>query len=257
MKIVSTSRRRSEEPGVIADCTGDNAGDSVGPTADGFETYGVTACTDRLPVLAWPPASQSAPPDCLAVRHEVVMIVTSLVSYFVNEGISKAKFGGKKTSTLRPINHLVWITSAVSILVTFVASKMLLVTSRMLAALLSLPYGGCYRDHQLRHRGRCMIPEFTKCLSAHFAPRPEVTNCSKHGGASLNILSGLWLAIFCLWMGLIIMVLMAHPIISRKTRRSFLDAKEFLFAAPIFALACRIRVPRNGPVTIAVDSYGP
>ena len=118
-----------KNPGVIADCTGDNAGDSVGPTADGFETYGVTG----VALIAFLALALAASPTICATLiiwlfvMRALMIVTSLASYFVNEGISKAMFGGKKDFDFEaPLTHLVWITSAVSIAITFVASKLLL-----------------------------------------------------------------------------------------------------------------------------------
>ena len=114
-----------KNPGVIADCTGDNAGDSVGPTADGFETYGVTG----VALIAFLALALAASPTIGATLiiwlfvMRALMIVTSLVSYFVNEAISKAMFGGKKDFDFEaPLTHLVWLTSAVSIVVTFVAS---------------------------------------------------------------------------------------------------------------------------------------
>src|SRR3989441_12730681 len=118
-----------KNPGVIADCTGDNAGDSVGPTADGFETYGVTG----VALIAFLALALAVTPGVVATliiwlfTMRALMIVTSLVSYFLNEGISKAMFGGKKDFDFEaPLTHLVWITSIVSIIITFVASKMLL-----------------------------------------------------------------------------------------------------------------------------------
>ncbi|HWY74022.1 MAG TPA: sodium/proton-translocating pyrophosphatase, partial [Verrucomicrobiae bacterium] len=113
-----------KNPGVIADCTGDNAGDSVGPTADGFETYGVTG----VALIAFLALALAASPNICATliiwlfTMRALMIVTSLVSYFVNEGISKAKFGGQKDFDFEaPLTHLVWLTSAISIGVTFIA----------------------------------------------------------------------------------------------------------------------------------------
>src|SRR2546423_14255548 len=118
-----------KNPGVIADCTGDNAGDSVGPTADGFETYGVTG----VALIAFLALALAATPNIAATLiiwlfvMRALMIVTSLVSYFVNEALSKAMFGNKKDFDFEaPLTHLVWITSAVSIIITFVASKLLL-----------------------------------------------------------------------------------------------------------------------------------
>src|SRR5665213_213666 len=118
-----------KNPGVIADCTGDNAGDSVGPTADGFETYGVTGVA-LVAFLAL--ALANSPNVCATLIiwlfvMRSLMIVTSLVSYFVNEMLSKAMFAGKKDFDFEaPLTHLVWLTSAVSIVVTFIASKFLL-----------------------------------------------------------------------------------------------------------------------------------
>src|SRR5438128_6892692 len=118
-----------KNPGVIADCTGDNAGDSVGPTADGFETYGVTG----VALIAFLALALAASPAIAATLiiwlsgMRSLMIVTSLASYFANEAISKALFGGRKDFDFEaPLTHLVWITSAVSIAVTFVSSKILL-----------------------------------------------------------------------------------------------------------------------------------
>src|SRR5258705_10992415 len=118
-----------KNPGVIADCTGDNAGDSVGPTADGFETYGVTG----VALIAFLALALAASPGVCATLiiwlfvMRALMIVTSLVSYFANQAISQAMFGTKKDFDFEaPLTHLVWITSAVSIGITFVASKMLL-----------------------------------------------------------------------------------------------------------------------------------
>src|SRR5437667_5575394 len=118
-----------KNPGVIADCTGDNAGDSVGPTADGFETYGVTGVA-LISFLALALAANQSICATLIIWLFVMralMIVTSLVSYFVNEGLSKAMFGGKKDFDFEaPLTHLVWMTSAVSIGITFLASWFLL-----------------------------------------------------------------------------------------------------------------------------------
>jgi len=118
-----------KNPGVIADCTGDNAGDSVGPTADGFETYGVTGVA-LIAFLALALAKTPAITATLIIWLFVMralMIVTSLVSYGVNEIISKSLYGGKKDFDFEaPLTHLVWLTSLVSIAVTFIASKVLL-----------------------------------------------------------------------------------------------------------------------------------
>src|SRR5439155_747353 len=254
-----------KNPGVIADCTGDNAGDSVGPTADGFETYGVTG----VALIAFLALALAASPGICATLiiwlfvMRALMIVTSLVSYFVNEGISKAKFGGKKDFDFEaPLTHLVWITSAVSILITFIASKLLLgdfkdangVAQKDLWWVLSVIIScGTVAG--------ALIPEFTKVfVSTSSRHVREVTNCSKHGGASLNIISGFVAGnMSAFWMGLIIMVLMATSYhFSQNPALLALMPKEFLFAAPIFAFGLvAFGFLGMGPVTIAVDSYDP
>ncbi len=254
-----------KNPGVIADCTGDNAGDSVGPTADGFETYGVTGVA-LIAFLAL--ALVASPATCATLIiwifvMRALMIATSLVSYFVNEGISKAMFGGKKDFDFEaPLTHLVWITSAVSIAVTFVASKLLL---------------GDFADASGKAQpdlwwvlsiiiscgtvAGALIPEFTKIFTSTNSKHvKEVTNCSKHGGASLNILSGFVAGNFsAFWMGLVIMLLMFTSYYFSKdaSLMSIMPAK-YAFAAPIFAFGLvAFGFLGMGPVTIAVDSYGP
>jgi K(+)-stimulated pyrophosphate-energized sodium pump len=254
-----------KNPGVIADCTGDNAGDSVGPTADGFETYGVTgvALIAFLALaLAKSPASAATLIIWLFVMR-ALMIVTSLISYFVNEGISKAKFGGQKDFDFEaPLTHLVWITSAVSIGITFLASKLLLGDFQdatgtaqpalwwVLSVIISC---GTVAG--------ALIPEFTKVfVSTNSRHVREVTNCSKHGGASLNILSGFVAGnMSAFWMGLAIMALMfASYYFSQNAALHALMPPEFAFATPIFAFGLvAFGFLGMGPVTIAVDSYGP
>jgi len=254
-----------KNPGVIADCTGDNAGDSVGPTADGFETYGVTG----VALIAFLALALAASPAIAATLiiwlfvMRALMIVTSLVSYFVNEAISKSMFGGKKDFDFEaPLTHLVWLTSLVSIGITFFASKLLL---------------GDFKDASGTSQpalwwvlsciiscgtvAGALIPEFTKVfVSTNSRHVREVTNCSKHGGASLNILSGFVAGNFsAFWMGLCIMVLMfvAWQFSTHGALMSLMPQK-FLFAAPIFAFGLvAFGFLGMGPVTIAVDSYGP
>ncbi|MDB6068795.1 MAG: Inorganic diphosphatase [Pedosphaera sp.] len=254
-----------KNPGVIADCTGDNAGDSVGPTADGFETYGVTG----VALIAFLALALAASPAICATliiwlfTMRALMIVTSLVSYGVNEMISKAMFGGKKDFDFEaPLTHLVWLTSAVSIGVTFIASKLLLGDFKdwngvpqpdlwwVLSVIISC---GTIAG--------ALIPEFTKVfVSTNSRHVREVTNCSKHGGASLNILSGFVAGnMSAFWMGLVIMVLMfASYYFSQNPALLSLMPAKFLFAAPIFAFGLvAFGFLGMGPVTIAVDSYGP
>jgi K(+)-stimulated pyrophosphate-energized sodium pump len=256
-----------KNPGVIADCTGDNAGDSVGPTADGFETYGVTG----VALIAFLALALVANPKIGATLiiwlfvMRALMIVTSLVSYFVNEGISKAMFGGKKDFDFEaPLTHLVWITSGVSILITFIASKLLLgdfvdaagnpqpALWKVLSIIISC---GTLAG--------ALIPEFTKVfVSTNSRHVREVTNCSKHGGASLNILSGFVCGNFsAFWMGLVILLLMFVSYLCATYQGSPVISilpDAFKFAAPIFAFGLvAFGFLGMGPVTIAVDSYGP
>jgi K(+)-stimulated pyrophosphate-energized sodium pump len=254
-----------KNPGVIADCTGDNAGDSVGPTADGFETYGVTGVA-LIAFLAL--ALAASPATCATLIiwlfvMRALMIVTSLVSYFLNEGISKAKFGGQKDFDFEaPLTHLVWITSAVSIGITFIASKLLLgdfvdasgAAQPALWWVLSIIIScGTVAG--------ALIPEFTKVFtSTNSRHVKEVTNCSKHGGASLNILSGFVAGNFsAFWMGLVIILLMSTSYyFSQNPALLAILPAQFAFAAPIFAFGLvAFGFLGMGPVTIAVDSYGP
>ncbi len=254
-----------KNPGVIADCTGDNAGDSVGPTADGFETYGVTG----VALIAFLALALAASPNICATliiwlfTMRALMIVTSLVSYGVNEVISKAMFGGKTDFDFEaPLTHLVWITSAVSIGVTFVASKLLLGDFKGAdgAALPDL-WWVLSMIISCGTVAGALIPEFTKVfVSTNSRHVREVTNCSKHGGASLNILSGFVAGNFsAFWMGLCIMLLMfLSYYFSQNPALVGLMPAKFAFAAPIFAFGLvAFGFLGMGPVTIAVDSYGP
>jgi len=250
-----------KNPGVIADCTGDNAGDSVDPTADGFETYGVTGVA-LIAFLAL--ALIKSPLICATLIiwlfvMRALMIVTSLISYFVNDMITRSMFSGKKDFDFEaPLTHLVWLTSAVSIGITFIASKMLLSGQPglhpdmwwVLSVIISC---GTVAG--------ALIPEFTKIfVSTNSRHVKEVTNCSKHGGASLNILSGLVAGNFsAFWMGLVIMLLMSVSYyFSKNPGLMAIMPPEFAFAAPIFAFGLvAFGFLGMGPVTIAVDSYGP
>ena len=250
-----------KNPGVIADCTGDNAGDSVGPTADGFETYGVTG----VALIAFVALALATSPVICATLiiwlfvMRALMIVTSLVSYFTNEVISKAMFSGKKDFDFEaPLTHLVWITSAVSIVITFIASRFLLAKQTgfngdlwwVLSIIISC---GTVAG--------ALIPEFTKIfVSTSSRHVREVTNCSRHGGASLNILSGFVAGNFsAFWMGLVIMLLMSISYyFSQNPALLSIMPEKFVFAAPIFAFGLvAFGFLGMGPVTIAVDSYGP
>ena len=239
-----------KNPGVIADCTGDNAGDSVGPTADGFETYGVTGVA-LIAFLSLALATQQEVCATLIVWifvMRILMIITSLGSYLVNEAISKAMFGGKKDFDFEaPLTHLVWLI----LLGNFVFEGTAL--PNLWWALSMIISCGTIAG--------ALIPEFTKIfVSTNSRHVKEVTNCSKHGGASLNILSGFVAGNFsAFWMGLIIMLLMfgAWQFSTNGDLMAIMPAK-FAFAAPIFAFGLvAFGFLGMGPVTIAVDSYGP
>ena len=253
-----------KNPGVIADCTGDNAGDSVGPTADGFETYGVTGVA-LIAFLSLALATQQEVCATLIVWifvMRILMIVTSLGSYLLNEVVSKAMFGGKKDFDFEaPLTHLVWLTSAVSIGVTFLASKVLLGDFTFNGTALPNLWWVLSVIISCGTVAGALIPEFTKVfVSTNSRHVKEVTNCSKHGGASLNILSGFVAGNFsAFWMGLCIMVLMfgAWQFSTHVDLMAIMPA-QFAFATPIFAFGLvAFGFLGMGPVTIAVDSYGP
>jgi K(+)-stimulated pyrophosphate-energized sodium pump len=254
-----------KNPGVIADCTGDNAGDSVGPTADGFETYGVTGVA-LIAFLALALAAPESQTTCATLIiwlfvMRSLMIVTSLVSYFLNEGITKAKFGDKKDFDFEePLTHLVWITSVVSIVITFIASYLLLARQTGLNPNLWWVLSAIISCGTI---AGAVIPEFTKIFTSTNSQHvKEVTTCSKHGGASLNILSGFVAGNFsAFWTGFAILGLMfCACLLATYTGSPIVELmpKQFTFAAPIFAFGLvAFGFLGMGPVTIAVDSYGP
>jgi len=250
-----------KNPGVIADCTGDNAGDSVGPTADGFETYGVTGVA-LVTFLALALATNQEMGGKLIVwifAMRIFMIITSLVSYFVNDMISKAAFAEKKEFNFEhPLTNLVWITSIVAIAITFAASYYLLgdladpYTSLWWALATIISCGTI---------AGAVIPEFTKVFTSTSSRHCEETvNASKQGGPSLNILSGLVAGNYsAFWEGLTIMILMFIAyFVSKNPSVMALMPPEFTFAAPVFAFGLvAFGFLGMGPVTIAVDSFGP
>ncbi|MDI6735440.1 MAG: sodium-translocating pyrophosphatase [bacterium] len=250
-----------KNPGVIADCTGDNAGDSVGPTADGFETYGVTgvALIAFLALALFGNQEMGGKLIVWIFAMRILMIITSLFSYFANAGISSALFKKKKEFDFEhPLTNLVWITSTVSILVTFGASYLLLGNltgeySTLWWALSIIISCGTIAG--------ALIPELTKIFTSTKSKHcEEVVNSSRQGGASLNILSGFVAGNFsAFWQGLTIMVLMFIAyLVSKNPAISSLMPPEFLFAAPVFAFGLvAFGFLGMGPVTIAVDSFGP
>ncbi|MBL9188418.1 MAG: sodium-translocating pyrophosphatase [Opitutaceae bacterium] len=262
MKIVfNLPEDDPRNPGVIADCTGDNAGDSVGPTADGFETYGVTG----VALIAFLAIALAASPALCGVliiwlfAMRILMVITSLVSYWLNDAISKSVWGRSRDFNLEhPLTNLVWITSLVSIAVTYIASYLLLASHPsvgpglwwVLSTIISL---GTIAG--------ALIPEFTKVFTSTESRHvKEVVVSSRQGGASLNILSGLVAGNFsAFWTGLCILALMfgAYYCSGHAAVQAMMPA-EFRFAAPIFAFGLvAFGFLGMGPVTIAVDSFGP
>jgi K(+)-stimulated pyrophosphate-energized sodium pump len=252
-----------KNPGVIADCTGDNAGDSVGPTADGFETYGVTgvALIAFLALALFGNQGMGAKLIVWIFAMRILMIVTSLVSYFLNHAISNALYVGKKKFNFeQPLTNLVWLTSAISIGVTFAASYYLLSDLQPIEKFGDLWWALSVIISCGTIAG-ALIPEFTKVFtSTKSRHTEEVVNASRQGGASLNILSGLVAGDFsAFWEGLTILVLMLIAyLVSKNPSILNVMPPEFLFAAPVFAFGLvAFGFLGMGPVTIAVDSFGP
>lgn len=273
MKIVfNLPEDDPKNPGVIADCTGDNAGDSVGPTADGFETYGVTS----VALIAFLALALAASPLLCGklilwlFALQGLMVLASLGSFYLNKIVSQIRYHGRKDFNWEaPLTDLVWITSIVSILVCFLATHCLLGD-------FSAPQmvDGVLRDAPLRNLwwvlasivgcgtlAGALIMEFTKIfVSTNSRHVREVTNASDHGGASLNVLSGFVAGNFsAFWMGLVILALMlAAYVFSQNADLLALMPPEFKFAAPIFAFGLvAFGFLAMAPVTIAVDSFGP
>jgi K(+)-stimulated pyrophosphate-energized sodium pump len=272
MKIVFKIKEDdARNPGVIADCTGDNAGDSVGPSADGFETYGVTGValisfillavadsTIQVQLLVW------------IFMMRIVMVIASAGSYWINEILAKGQYlNVDKMNYEAPLTRLVWLTSIVSVALTYVASYLLIPELAVTGA-----DGVARVDTTLWWKlstiitcgtlAGAIIPElvkiFTSTESAHVR---EVVTSSREGGPSLNILSGLVAGNFsAYWIGLAIMALMAIaylvsgaiPPIDAANRA----AGGMMLAPAVFAFGLvAFGFLGMGPVTIAVDSYGP
>ncbi len=253
MKIVFKIKEDdARNPGVIADCTGDNAGDSVGPSADGFETYGVTGVAlitfillaveekYRVPLLVW----------IFVMR--IVMVLASFVAYTLNEAVQKARYANvEKMNFEKPLTSLVWVTSLISVAATYAVSYLLIPElagdTTLWWKLSTIITCGTLAG--------AIIPEvikvFTSTESGHVR---EVVTASREGGASLNIISGLVAGNFsAYWMGVVIVVLMGSAYLL-----STLGVGELMIAAPVFAFGLvAFGFLGMGPVTIAVDSYGP
>ncbi len=254
MKIVFNIKEDdARNPGVIADCTGDNAGDSVGPSADGFETYGVTgvALISFILLAVKEPAVQVQLLVWIFAMR-IVMIITSVGSYLVNEAIQKPRYANAAAMNFEaPLTFLVWLTSFVSIACTFIVSYLLIPnlggdTTMWWKLSLIITCGTL---------AGAIIPEVVKAFtSTNSGHVKEVVTASREGGASLNVLSGLIAGDFsAYWMGLVIMVLMALGFIVSAYGLEALMLAPAVFAFGLVAFGFL----GMGPVTIAVDSYGP
>ena len=242
-------------PGTIADCVGDNAGDSVGPTADGFETYGVTGVALiafivlALPGTALGEANKVELLSWIFVMR-ILMILTSVFSYWINAAVTKAKYHNiDELDFEKPLTSLVWITSVFSIIVTFVASYFMIgnMPHNLWITLSIIISAGTL--------GAALIPEFTKLFTSPKSTHVnEVVEASKQGGASLNILSGLVAGNFsAFWQGMVFFLLM---FIGYYASTFGLD--NFMIYPSVFAFGLvAFGFLGMGPVTIAVDSYGP
>jgi K(+)-stimulated pyrophosphate-energized sodium pump len=252
MKIVFKIKEDdARNPGVIADCTGDNAGDSVGPSADGFETYGVTGVALITFILLAAKPEVQVPLLVWIFLMRVMMVVASAGSYLVNAKIAENKYkNADKMNFEAPLTVLVWLTSIVSVVLTFVASYLLIpdlgngtLWWKLSAVITCGTLAGA------------IIPELVKIFTSTDSKHVrEVVTSSREGGASLNILSGLVAGNFsAYWLGLVIMGLMALA-----CWISGFGFDEIMQAPSVFAFGLvAFGFLGMGPVTIAVDSYGP
>lgn len=266
MKIVFKIKEDDvRNPGVIADCTGDNAGDSVGPTADGFETYGVTGVALITFIvlaggmemgldgtLGLMPSGMEIQAKLLVwiFTMRILMILTSTGSYIINKALSKMWYGhADKFNFEAPLTHLVWMTSVISILVTYIVSYVLL---------LDLSPNLWWRLATIISCGTvagALIPEFTKIFTSSKSKHVnEIVNASRQGGASLTILSGMVAGNFgAFWKGMVIVLLMSVAYYASLGSLGGFMAYPTVFAFGLVAFGFL----GMGPVTIAVDSYGP
>jgi K(+)-stimulated pyrophosphate-energized sodium pump len=253
MKIVFNIKEDdARNPGVIADCTGDNAGDSVGPSADGFETYGVTGValiSFILLAVAEEPVQVQLLVWIFAMR--IMMVVASGISYLINQVIAKARYAHvDKMNFEAPLTILVWLTSIISVGMTYAVSCLLIPTlgdGTLWWKLSTIITCGTLAG--------ALIPElvkvFTSTESAHVK---EVVTASREGGASLNVLAGLTAGNFsAYWMGMLFVVLMGVAYLVSMSGLDGLMVAPAVFAFGLVAFGFL----GMGPVTIAVDSYGP
>ncbi len=266
MKIVFNIKEDdARNPGVIADCAGDNAGDSIGPTADGFETYGVTAVAlisfISLAVGAKMADGSGGLPEAeaLTVQARLIlwifgmsaaMVLASLFSYLINDVFSRGKYGKQIDFNFEaPMSSLIWMTSLLSIGVTFLVSY---------ALLESMGGGHWMRLASIVSFGilaGALIPEFTKIFTSSSSKHvAEIVTASREGGASLNILSGLVAGNFsAFWKGMVIAGLMLLAFVTANAGLQDIMIYPGVFAFGLLAFGFL----GMGPVTIAVDSFGP
>jgi len=291
MKIVFQVKEDDpRNPGVIADCTGDNAGDSVGPTADGFETYGVTGVAlisfitlaltedvirkvfglpDNTSFVASNPATHTT--NYLDLQSKLIVWIFAMrflmdcmsgISYFINQAISEAKYRGLKEFNFEnPLTRLIWIAAILCISTSFFMSKLLIGDLSVSVAgspVMALPdlWWQLATIISCGTLAAVLIPEFTKIFtSSHSKHVHEVVTASREGGASLTILSGIVAGNFsAFWMGLLIVSLMSGAYFVSQHQLEHVmgpSASIFAFGLVAFGFLCM------GPVTIAVDSYGP
>jgi K(+)-stimulated pyrophosphate-energized sodium pump len=259
MKIVFNIKEDdARNPGVIADCTGDNAGDSVGPSADGFETYGVTGVAlISFILLAVPNPTIQVQLLVWIFVMRVMMIIASGLSYLVNEAWSKATYAGAPTMNFEaPLTKLVWLTSIVSVAMTYAASYVLIPDLNgdptLWWKLSTIITCGTLAGAIIPE----MVKIFTSVESAHVR---EVVTSSREGGPSLNILSGLVAGNFsAYWLGLTIAALMAAAWGVSTQGVGGTPEARLMIAPAVFAFGLvAFGFLGMGPVTIAVDSYGP
>ncbi len=254
MKIVFKIKEDdARNPGVIADCTGDNAGDSVGPSADGFETYGVTGValiTFILLAVKDPLVQVQLLVWIFSMR--VMMVIASAVGYFVNHALAKARFGNAdKMNFEQPLTSLVWLTSVLSIGLTYVLSSQMI---PVLAGDTSL-WWKLATVISCGTLAGALIPEFVKVFtSTNSRHVREIVTSSREGGPSLNILSGFVAGNFsAYWLGFAMLLLMGIAYAVSTTGLDILMLAPAVFAFGLVAFGFL----GMGPVTIAVDSYGP
>src|SRR6266849_4175652 len=253
MKIVFNIKEDdARNPGVIADCVGDNAGDSVGPTADGFETYGVTGVA-LITFIILAVADKGIQVQLLVwiFVMRLMMVISSFISYGINEAVQKSRYGNAEKMNFEvPLTSLVWLTSIVSVGMTYLVSYLLLESlgdGTLWWKLSTIISCGTIAG--------AVIPEVTKVFtSTESGHVREVLTASREGGASLNVISGLVAGNFsAYWMGMVIVFLMgvAFVVSSFGLGQLMLAPAVFSFGLVAFGFL------GMGPVTIAVDSYGP